>query len=156
MRHQAADTEPAGGRGEAGRHGGWQLAGTVAGLRTFRVDRVTSVERAGVPVERPEGFDLGEAWAMITGRVDELRAPVQTRALADPAVLAWCRETFGTRVRIGPAQPDGRVEVEIRGRHARSLAAEIAGFGAYLEVLGPPEVRRALADVGAELVARYR
>jgi hypothetical protein len=31
----------------------------------------------------------------------------------------------------------------------------MAGFGDYLEVLGPPEVRQALADVGAELVARY-
>jgi len=135
----------------------WYLvAGTASGLRTFRVDRVTSVERAGVPAERPDGFDLGEAWAMITGKVEELRAPLLARALADPAALGWCRETFGTRVRIGPAQPDGRVELEIRGHNPRYLAAEIAGFGRYLEVLGPPEVRQALADVGTELVARYR
>lgn len=135
----------------------WYLvAGTASGLRTFRVDRVSSVERAGVPVERPADFDLGEAWAMITGRVEELRTPLQARALADPVALGWCRETFGTRVRIGPAQPDGRVEVEIRGRNPRYLAAEIAGFGDYVEVLGPPEVRQALAEVGAELVARYR
>src|SRR6516165_4407175 len=40
----------------------WYLvAGTDAGLRTFRVDRVTGVTAVGAAVVRPEAFDLSEA-----------------------------------------------------------------------------------------------
>ena len=45
----------------------WYLvADTEAGLRTFRVDRVTATEPTGEPVVRPEGFDLEEAWCRCT------------------------------------------------------------------------------------------
>ena len=66
-----------------------------------------------------------------------------------------CRWIFGNRVRIGPAGADGRVEVELRGHHLESLAGDIAGLGASLEVLDPPELRRHLARVGLELTATY-
>jgi predicted DNA-binding transcriptional regulator YafY len=135
----------------------WYLvADTEAGLRTFRVDRVTSVDPAGEAVVRPEGFQLAAAWRLITDEIDQKRAPVVAHALAlDAKIARWCRSTFGTRVRIGPAGEDGRVEVELRGHSSRSLAAEVAGFGTWLEVLDPPEVRRHLADLGRELAATY-
>lgn len=134
----------------------WYLvAATEAGLRTFRVDRMTSVEPTGERVERPEGFDLAEAWRLITDEVDQRRAPVRATALADPRAVGWCRAVMGTRVGVGPAGPDGRIEVELRGHSPRSLAAEVAGFGALLEILGPPEVRRELAGVAGELTRLY-
>src|SRR5207244_3179923 len=57
--------------------GTWYLiAGTPAGLRTFRVSRVRAVSRTDEPVERPEDFDLAQAWdAIVTEfpqRVDSL------------------------------------------------------------------------------------
>jgi predicted DNA-binding transcriptional regulator YafY len=58
-------------------------------------------------------------------------------------------------MRIGPTADDGRVEVELRGHSTRSLAAEVAGLGGWVEVLEPDEVRRHLADVAAELTALY-
>ena len=63
----------------------WYLvADTDAGLRTFRVDRVTAVERTGDAVVRPDGFDLDEAWGLIADEVDRRRAPLRVRALAAP------------------------------------------------------------------------
>ena len=67
----------------------------------------------------------------------------------------WCRATLGNRVRIGPAGDDGRVEIELRGHSAYSLAAEIARFGGALEVIEPVEVRERLAEIGAELSEMY-
>ncbi|MGH9181888.1 MAG: helix-turn-helix transcriptional regulator, partial [Acidimicrobiales bacterium] len=134
----------------------WYLvAGTDAGLRTFRVDRVTSVEATGAPVVRPEGFNLAEAWRLITEGVDQLRAPVRASALAAPQVVAWCRAVLGTRMSIGPGRADGRVELELRGHSPRALAAEIAGFGALVEIVDPPEVRHQLAALAAELSVLY-
>jgi predicted DNA-binding transcriptional regulator YafY len=134
----------------------WYLvADTEAGLRTFRVDRVTSVERTGAPVVRPDGFDLTEAWKLITEQVDERRTPLRARAHVDPGMLNIVRWVLGSRVRIGPARDDGRVDVEIRGHNVVALAAEIAGFGADVEVVDPPELRQRLAELGAQLTATY-
>lgn len=138
----------------------WYLvAGTEAGRRTFRVSRVRSVEPTGDPVQRPDGFDLAEAWASILDELDEVRAPARLRALAIREVLGPLRGMFGTRLTVadaGPdARPDGRVEVHISGRDPWLLAAEIAGFGDRLEVLEPVEVRQNLARIARELTARY-
>jgi predicted DNA-binding transcriptional regulator YafY len=58
-------------------------------------------------------------------------------------------------VRIGPTGADGRVEVELRGHTTRSLAGEIAGLGAALEIVDPDEIRDLLATIGDELAALY-
>jgi predicted DNA-binding transcriptional regulator YafY len=50
---------------------------------------------------------------------------------------------------------DDHVEIEIRSWSARSLAAELAGFGRWVEVLEPVEVREELARIGDELRERY-
>ncbi|HWE57800.1 MAG TPA: YafY family protein [Acidimicrobiales bacterium] len=134
----------------------WYMVGdTPAGLRTFRVDRVTSVELTGQPATRPEGFDLDAAWQMISERVGEMRSPVRAVAAADRDVLPLCRWLLGTRLAIGPPREDGRVDVELRGMSVPSLAGEIAGLGGRVEVFEPVEVRDQLALVGRELAALY-
>jgi predicted DNA-binding transcriptional regulator YafY len=143
--------------GLAAKGSAWYLvADTEAGLRTFRVDRITSVASNGLPVARPPDFDLAEAWRLITDEIDQRRTPLRARVMAAPHVVGWCRMSVGSRVRIGPAGPDGRVELEVRGHNARSLAAELAGFGGALDVIEPDELRQQLATIGAELVERYR
>jgi predicted DNA-binding transcriptional regulator YafY len=134
----------------------WYLvAGTEAGQRTFRVDRVAEVTATEEPVVRPEGFDLAAAWGEITDSVDELRLPLRVRALVEGDLVVLLRQMFGRRVRIGPAGDDGRVEVEVRGHHVASLAGELAGLGARVEVLEPPEVRARLRELAEELAATY-
>ena len=134
----------------------WYLvADTAAGLRTFRVDRVTSVEMTEDAVVRPADFELAEAWKLIVEGIDELRAPVRARAWVTPEMLPILRVVFGTRIRIGPPGPDGRVEVDLRGHREHVLAAEIAGFGRDVEVIEPAEVRAELASIAAELTELY-
>lgn len=134
----------------------WYLvADTDAGLRTFRVDRVTAASGTGTPVVRPDGFDLTEAWKLISAEVDQLRAPVRAQAAANPRVVQLLRWVFDTLVRVGPIRDDGRIDVEIAGPSIGALAGQIAGFGADVEVFEPEELRTELADVGRELAALY-
>ena len=134
----------------------WYLVGnTDAGLRTFRVDRVTSVVSTGDAVERPDDFDLTEAWRLISDEVEQKRTPLVARALADPGIVWTLRGMFEDRVRIGPTGADGRVEVELRGWDVVSLAGQVAGLGALVEVLDPPELRDRLATVAGELAEVY-
>ena len=142
--------------GLATKGGSWYLvAETDAGLRTFRVDRIQSVEVTDDPVVRPEGFELADAWQMITTEVEHVRLPIVVRALVDPQSMSWLRHSFGTRLRIGTAVDGGRVQVEIRSHNDYSVAGELAGFGRLVEVLEPLNVRDRLAVVAAELSALY-
>jgi predicted DNA-binding transcriptional regulator YafY len=134
----------------------WYLvAGTDDGQRTFRVDRVRSVEPTDAPVDRPKDFDLSETWKSVVATVDVQRAPYKATVRVDPDVTGWLRRVWGTRVHFGRTLPDGRVEAELRGYSAFQVAVELAGFGSRVEVVSPDEVRSRLAELGAELSAFY-
>lgn len=134
----------------------WYLvAGTGAGLRTFRVDRITAVEPTGDAVVRPEGFSLDEAWRMISDEVEQKRNPLVARAVADPGIVWTLRSVFEDRLTVGASTGDGRVGIELRGWDDVSLAGQIAGFGSLVEVLEPESVRARLAQLATELAATY-
>lgn len=142
--------------GLATKGGSWYLiADTEAGRRTFRIDRIQSVEATDDPVIRPHGFELADAWQMITTDVERMRTPVVVRALIDRRAMPWLRYAVGTRLRIGMAIHDGRVEVEIRSHNEHLVASELAGLGALVEVLEPAGVRDRLAVIAGELTALY-
>jgi predicted DNA-binding transcriptional regulator YafY len=135
----------------------WYLvSSTEAGGRTFRIDRVSSVELTVDPVRRPEGFDLAESWRAIADEVDRRRTPLQAQATCAPGGLGVLRMALGSRLEVGGSAPDGRIEIVIRGRDEHTLAGELAGLNEWLEVTGPQGVRDHLASIGGALVARYR
>jgi predicted DNA-binding transcriptional regulator YafY len=134
----------------------WYLiAGTDKGQRTFRVDRVRSVEPTADPATRPEGFDLSAAWSSVVESVDAKRAPFDAVAYVQPHAVEWLQGAWGTRAHPGRTLPDGRIEVRLRGYSARQVAREVAAFGSALEIVSPDEVRSLLADLGAELSTQY-
>jgi len=134
----------------------WYLvADTDAGLRTFRLSRVRGVAVTDEPVERPDGFDLAEAWKAIVDSIDERREWFGATALVDPIAVSWLRGAFGNRITVGKAGRDGRVTCELRSWSAHTLASELASFGARVEVVSPDEVRDELAGLGAALNDLY-
>jgi predicted DNA-binding transcriptional regulator YafY len=141
----------------------WYLvAGTDAGQRTFRIGRVTAVEPTGEPVERPEGFDLNEAWQRVVANVDEMRSAHHVDALVDGDCVQALRWMFARQLTViedpggGDGDPGARVTVRIGGQSVERVATQIAGFGARMTVVGPEEARIKLAEIGAELSATYR
>lgn len=134
----------------------WYLVSdTEAGRRTFRIDRVSSVEATADPVQRPDDFDLAESWREIADEVDRKRTPLEIQAVCAPEGLGLLRMVLGTRLDVGGSTPDGRIEVVLRGPSEHALACELAGFVEWLEVTGPPGVRADLTSIGQALVERY-
>jgi predicted DNA-binding transcriptional regulator YafY len=142
--------------------GTWYLlAGTEAGLRTFRLSRVQAVMVTEVPVERPEDFDLAEAWEAVQtdfpGRVYSNGVTVQLSV--DPGAVRYVSAALGRWANLQPLTATGAVGAWVR--YAATFpnpgiaAAELVRFGRRVEVDGPDEVRAALARLGEELVATY-
>ncbi|MEU9453569.1 YafY family protein [Streptomyces sp. NPDC048277] len=136
--------------------GHWYLvAGTDHGLRSFRLGRVTSVEATGEPVRRPADFDLAAAWRTLVTQLEDRLFAATVQAWAEPDALSLLQQLFGGRLSIGRLLPDGRREIEAAGPSVEVLAAQLAGLGTRVEVVGPPLAREHLARLGRALTARY-
>ena len=149
----------------------WYLvADTDHGRRTFRLNRMRSVEVTDERAVRPPDFDLRAAWQDVVAAVGERRLTVRATVRIDPSFVPGLRGQFGGDMMLAeldrpssvpPEQPsigpsdDGRVEVMIGGPSAIRIAEHLAGWGALIEVLEPDEVRDHLLRVGRELVQRY-
>jgi predicted DNA-binding transcriptional regulator YafY len=136
--------------------GVWYLvAGTESGRRTFRVDRVRSLQVTDQPAERPADLDVPREWDDVVAAVERRRSPVTATVRVDAALVPVLQRRFGRHCSAGDATPDGRVQLRVAAHTVRSVAEQLAGFGGSVEVVAPEEVRAELAGIGRELVARH-
>jgi predicted DNA-binding transcriptional regulator YafY len=136
------------------------LAGSEAGLRTFRVSRVRGVDPTEDAVERPEDFDLAQAWdevrTSLPGRVQGQGLAVEL--WAEPGVARMLTAALAGWGRLDPVPGEDRAgweRYQATFPNPFAAAAEMARFGGRVEVISPPEVRAELARLGQELVAAY-
>ncbi|MFE3545847.1 helix-turn-helix transcriptional regulator [Nocardia sp. NPDC059177] len=131
----------------------WYLiAGTDHGQRTFRLDRITEVTTLDEIYACPVDFDLPEEWSRIVTRMEERRAAVAATVLVSAALAPILADQQGRNCTLlGPAD-DGRVRARITADTAKMVARQLAGWGADVEVVGPPAVRAELVTLGTELV----
>lgn len=139
----------------------WYLvAHTEAGRRTFRIDRVSSVEPSDEPVHRPADFDLAASWREIADEIDRRRTPLAVRGRCTPDGIGLLRAMLGGRLELGGPSPsgtgdDGHIEVVIRSPDEYAAAVELAGLTEWLEVVEPQGVRDHLAALGSALTEQY-
>jgi predicted DNA-binding transcriptional regulator YafY len=134
----------------------WYLiAGTEKGRRTFRVDRIAAAEVTDQLAVRPAGFDLSREWERVVGEIEQRRSLLSATVLIAERLLPVLRDHFGRHCEALETLPDARVRVRVAAPTALSIAEQLAGWGAAVEVLEPESVRAELARLGAELVARY-
>ncbi|WP_127572994.1 helix-turn-helix transcriptional regulator [Georgenia faecalis] len=136
--------------------GAWYLvAGTPDGPRTFRVDRIIGATITDEPSDRPTNLELTREWGRVVDEVEQRRSLVSATVRTTPRVLAVLRRQFGRNCEVLDTADDGRVTVRLRAHLPVSLAEQLAGWGAAVEVVEPDSVRAHLARLGSELVAQY-
>jgi proteasome accessory factor C len=120
-------------------------------VRSFRVDRIRSARA----LDRT--FSIPEDWSIERFEKREMnfprRAEITARVRFSRAVARWVREA-----RKGePIEetPSGDLIVTIRALSLPWLLNEVLGYGLNAEILGPPEVRRAMREHLAELRAAH-
>ncbi|MFC7583051.1 helix-turn-helix transcriptional regulator [Nonomuraea antimicrobica] len=132
------------------------LAGTERGQRTFRVDRIAAAEVTEEEFERPGDFELARAWEGVVEEMERRRSTVSATVLVPARFLPIVRDHFGRHCEVLGAAEDGRVRARVAAPMALTIAEQLAGWGARVEVVEPESVRAELARIGAELVGRYR
>jgi predicted DNA-binding transcriptional regulator YafY len=130
------------------------LADTAKGPRSFRVDRVVSVDVLDGRFERPDDFDLGAAWSRITTEYESQHRRFEVRALLEPWTVPALR-ALGVEVALGREEPDGRRAATLGGMSVEVLAAEIAGVMHGIELIDAPQIEAHLGRIGTALAARF-
>ena len=140
--------------GLADKTGSWYLvAGTTAGLRTFRVDRVVAARLTGERFERPSDFDLQVAWSAAVEEMERNRGSV-TATVRVPAKLSrFFVGQWGRHAQVTSVDEEASVVV-IGERSTWAIARQLAGWGDAIEVIEPPSVREELVRIGEALVRR--
>lgn len=137
-------------------------------VRTYRVDRIdTAVLAEEAPGTDAEEFDLVAYWNEHIQQIEEfrssvagiIRAPEWTRPILENHFGSYMTVTSnGSGVASDSSEdtaPEGHFIAEVRANLIVALAEQLAGWGRQIEVLEPPEVRRELGRIGAELSALY-
>jgi predicted DNA-binding transcriptional regulator YafY len=136
--------------------GDWYLiAGTDKGQRTFRVDRIVETTVTNVAGQRPTNFELSEEWKRIVKEMEVRRSLLSATVLIAERFLPVLQDHFGRHCELLDRAKDGRMKVRVAAPMAISIAENLAGWGAMVEVLEPESVRVELARIGTELVQRY-
>jgi predicted DNA-binding transcriptional regulator YafY len=133
------------------RHGRWYVLGwshAAGARRVYRIDRVTSVEVLEDRFVPPEDLDplraleeqLSQGWPH---EVEiEIEAPLEE-------VQRWLSRSLGHTEALGP----GRTRLTGSTENLYWYATEIAEFRAPYRVVGGPEIRGAVRDVGERMLA---
>jgi len=137
-----------------------RAAGGHQGPRTYRVSRVQAAAVTDETFERPPGFDLEQHWTeyqrdyaeriyreAATVRLDE--AGRQLLFLLGTVPAQRARAAMGPVDRRGWARTTVPIESVRHGHHA------LLQLGEHVEVLGPPELRTAMAATARVLARRY-
>ena len=125
------------------------------GQRTFRVDRIIEATVTDAVAERPTDFDLPREWERVVDEVEQRRSLLSATVLIATHLLPVLRQQFGRHCEPLETRDDGRVRVRVAAPMAVSIAEQIAGWGATVEVLEPDSVKVELGRIGSELVQRY-
>ncbi|GGO78322.1 helix-turn-helix transcriptional regulator [Nonomuraea cavernae] len=143
--------------------GSWYLVATPVGQnpRTYRVSRVLTLETLPGRFDRPEDFDLARFWRSYSQEFRERMYTAEAVIRLAPGRDGLLAYTMGNDVvaaalaAAGEADAEGwrTLTVPIESvTHARWL---LLRMGAGVEVLGPPELREAMAETVAELGKMY-
>lgn len=147
------DVEPL---GLVDKDGVWYLlAGTPAGRRTFRVDRVAAVATTGETFVRPSDLDVAAAWAEVQADVERSRSRVAATVTVPDHLVRALTDVVGDRYVETLGAADGRTRLRVRADTATMLARQLTGWADVVEVEGPDAVTAELARFGALLSDRY-
>lgn len=136
------------------RSGHWYAAGRCRSreaLRSFRLDRVVTVEPLPERFARPEGFD---ALAHVTRSVAMLPRAHAVEVLLHADLAAARRAVFGALGTLEPAE--GGVCLRIQADELDWVARELARLPFAFEVRAPAALRRELSRLAARLRSTAR
>jgi predicted DNA-binding transcriptional regulator YafY len=138
----------------------WYLvASTPAGMRTFRVSRMSQAVVLSVPFTRPPNFDLAAYWKASTLRLESRRQPVCAKLALSPQAAAslrlWIRASPEAAVPPESGLPADWISLDIEFESNAQARFIVLGLGSGVYVLYPAELRAQVFAEAENLINRW-
>ena len=133
--------------------GTWYLVAGREGVnRTYRVDRIAEAEILDEATDRPDTLDVREVWHELRAgwRAQPAHSIVLSVARAQGDLV---RRSLGLVLLSEPEVVAGRgdrVELRAQVTSLRGAVGVLLGFGAWVEVVAPPELRDLMVEIAEE------
>lgn len=129
-------------------------------VRTYRISRLLAVDITDEVFERPAVFDLAAYWEESSRQLEDALHQETARLRISPRAQRLLPIQFGavgTRAldSAGPPDHEGWVQVEMPVEAQAVAVSDLLRLGTEAEVLGPPELRQAIAKAVTVLAHRY-
>ena len=123
--------------------------------RTFKLGRIRKLTVTARTFAEPRDVDVaeyfGKAWSMIPeGTLHDVHVHFERKVAGNVAEVQW-HDT--QRVEWND---DGSMEFRVTVDGLREITWWILGYGKEAEVVSPPALRKAVADVARQVLAKYR
>ncbi len=129
----------------------WYLvARAAAGMRTYRVSRMSEAVALAIPFKRPGSFNLAAYWKSSTAQFGEQRvrfaAMLALTADAAKMLSGWCQVSPAKEAPSSVEIPSGWIVLDVAFEGVSEALFVTLGFGARVCVLGPEELRERVRD----------
>lgn len=142
--------------------GVWYVVAAVGDEpRTYRVSRIIAATLLDERFERPSGFDLAAFWDEWSEAFNTRMYPHEATIRLSPKgqrLLSVFLDSYRTRlVRAsrGPPDAEGRVTARLPTESFAHAVLELLHFGLEIEVIGPPDLRRQVAELARQVHRGY-
>jgi predicted DNA-binding transcriptional regulator YafY len=131
----------------------WYLfANTPQGYRTFRVSRIAEAKLLDQTFERPRNFDLAAAWRASTDQFSEGRTAFEATLRLERRAAEWIK-MWQSVSHVEPSAGEW-VTMRVKFHHEDEASFVAKGLGIQAEVIGPPRLRKRVAQEISEMGRR--
>ena len=127
--------------------------------RTYRIARIRDLTMLPNRFARPAAFDLAAHWQASTNRLEAELYPNRAVIRLSPTGFRPLEPLLPQSVRavaeIGEPDSQGYRIVTLAVGSVWQASSDILRFGAEAEVIGPPELRAKMAEIGRALTLTY-
>jgi predicted DNA-binding transcriptional regulator YafY len=141
--------------------GRWYLVAASARISTYRVSQIRSLTVLDEDFQRPAGFDLAAFWQSYLADFDARRHADTATIRISPALRDRLVEAVEPAIHraveatASPPDPHGWVTATVPIENLNHAQRTFLGFGADVEVLGPPALRARITEAVTALATTY-
>jgi predicted DNA-binding transcriptional regulator YafY len=141
--------------------GVWYLVYARHGaFRVQRVSHLVDVQPLSTTFTRDPDFDLASFWQAWVAEVGRRREGYPVTVRVTPGLAPLLPAFFGEGIRerlaqAAPADPEGRVTIELSFESLEAARERLLAFGAGIEVLRPEALRLSMIDFAGQILRRY-
>ncbi len=143
--------------------GVWYVVAEHEGqVHTYRAARVKQADLTTERFVRPAEFDLAAYWAESTAAYEANIERIDVVLRVNPERMHALLDLVGESVfraaeRLTPPEPDpdGWIQLRVRLDYPDEVPSKLLALGGFGEVIGPPDIRQAVAALARQMAARY-